>query len=260
VSFRDGSGRRYRKMMKVATRHNSEGGYTESVTVSGMHSSRPPGLYDVMESALTSTDPLVRLGDAGRDAFAVLRHHDGEQGWLVGFRLATADDHPGEWRPVEFAVRQVDETAPSAMTSKTIRALPIGELLAAARRALGAQRGASSRARLVSPGMDRLAAFLEDARGRQPRDDKAYAGLAVEYSFLVQDGDRAPAKTLASKHGGASGTWANRIAEARRRGMLTAVKPGEAGGGLTDKALQTLHPGWSPEADALIDAQLAEEQ
>lgn len=97
-----------------------------------------------------------------------------------------------------------------------------------------------------------------DARGRQPRDDKAFAGLAVEYSFLVQDGDRTPAKTLAGRHGGASGTWANRIAEARKRGMLTGVKPGEAGGGLTDKALETLHPGWSPEDDALIDAELSE--
>ncbi|WP_067496988.1 hypothetical protein [Actinoplanes sp. TFC3] len=216
-----------------------------------------------MESALTTTDPLVHLGAAGRSAFAVLRHHDGAQDWLVGFRLAAVGDRPGEWRAVEFAVRQVDETAPSAMTSKTIRVLPIGELLAAARKALSVQIGArpvASRVRFVSSAEDRLAAFLEDGRGRQPRDDQAYAGLAVEYSFLVQDGDRTPAKTLAGMHGGVSGTWANRIAEARKRGMLTAVKPGEAGGGLTDKALKTLHPGWSPEDDALIDAELAERE
>ena len=99
---------------------------------------------------------------------------------------------------------------------------------------------------------------MEDARGRESRDDQAYAGLAWEYALLIQDGDRSPAKTLAEKYGGASGTWANRIAEARRRSLLTAVKAGEAGGGLTDKAMKLLHPNWSPEADALTDAEIAE--
>lgn len=66
-----------------------------------------------------------------------------------------------------------------------------------------------------------LALFLEDARGRQPCDDVACAGLAPEYSFLVQDGDRTPAKTLVAQHRGVSGTWANRTVEARRRGLLT---------------------------------------
>jgi hypothetical protein len=58
--------------------------------------------------------------------------------------------------------------------------------------------------------------------------------------LLVQDGDRKPAKTLAERHGGASGTWTNRVAEARKRGLLTAVKSGEAGGGLSDKAIEIL--------------------
>ncbi|NMO55598.1 hypothetical protein HH310_30985 [Actinoplanes sp. TBRC 11911] len=223
-----------------------------------------------MEAAVTpdavtpdAVTPVVRVGDGRRDSFVVLRHHDGEQDWLVAFRFAAVDDRLGERRPVEFAVRQADEAALSGMTSKTIRALPIGELLAAARRALSADRGATpgeSKLRIVTPSAVRLPPFLEDARGRQPRDDKAYAGLAFEYALLVRDGDRTPAKTLADRHGGASGTWANRIAEARKRGLLTAVKSGEAGGGLSDKAIELVHPGWSSEDDARIDAEITEEE
>lgn len=208
-----------------------------------------------------STGPVVWLGASGQEALVVHRRDNGDQAWLVAFRLTASGDAHGEWRPVEFAVRQAVESEMPAMSSKTIRALPIGELLAASRKALSAQlgdRAGSSGLRLISLSTTRLAPFLEDARGRQPRDDVAYAGLALEYSFLVQDGDRTPAKTLAAQHGGVSGTWANRIAEARRRGLLTPVKPGEAGGGMTDKAMRLLNPAWSPEADALIDAQIAE--
>lgn len=208
-----------------------------------------------------SAGSAVWLDASGQEALTVHRHDDGHQDWLVAFRLTASGDTFGEWRPVEFAVRQAVEADTPAMSSKTIRAMPIGELLAASRKALSAQLGAREGVpglRLISPSATRLAPFLEDARGRQARDDVAYAGLALEYAFLVQDGDRAPAKTLAAQHGGVSGTWANRIAEARRRGLLTAVKPGEAGGGMTDKAMKLLNPAWSPDADALIDAQIAE--
>jgi len=225
----------------------------------------PMTLSAAMEAAFMpeAVMPVIRVGEGKRDSFVVLRHHDGEQDWLVAFRFAAVDDRLGERRPVEFAVRQVDEAAPSGMTSKTIRSLPIGELLGAARRGLSADRGGTptaSKLKFVDVSALRLAPFLEDARGRQPRDDKAYAGLAFEYALLVQDGDRTPAKTLADRHGGASGTWANRVAEARKRGLLTAVKSGEAGGGLSDKAIELLRPGWSPEDDARIDAEIAEKE
>ncbi|MFI5496937.1 hypothetical protein [Actinoplanes sp. NPDC051859] len=221
----------------------------------------PTSVSEALAMASEGAEPAVWLGDIRQEAFAVHRHDDGDQEWLVAFRLAAAGDALGEWRPVEFAVRQAVESGTLGMTSKTIRSLPIGELLAASRKALSAQLGSragSSGLRLIDASAVYLAAFLDDARGRQPRDDAAYAGLALAYSFLVQDGDRTPAKTLAAQHGGASGTWANRIAEARRRGLLTPVKPGEAGGGVTDKAMTLLNPAWSPEDDALIDAQLDE--
>lgn len=146
------------------------------------------------------------------------------------------------------------------MTGKTIRSLPIGDLLNTARKAISSHRTDTpqpgSGPRLMR--IDRLASFKTDARGKAPRDDRAYADLALEYSFLVEDGNRSPVKALAAREGGSTGTWANRIAEARRRGFLTPVKPGEAGGGITGAALRVL--GWDPEEDERIDAQIAEEE
>ncbi|GAA0530792.1 hypothetical protein GCM10010172_09360 [Paractinoplanes ferrugineus] len=221
----------------------------------------PSSLSQALATAAGLNLPVVWVGETQQEALAVHGHDDGEQVWLVAFRLTASGDALGEWRLVEFAVRQAVESGTPAMSSKTIRSLPIGELLAASRKALSAQLAGptgSTGLRLVNPSAVYLAPFLEDARGRRSRDDTDYAGLALEYAFLVQDGDRSPAKTLATKHGGASGTWANRIAEARRRGLLTPVKSGEAGGGVTDKAMKLINPKWSPEDDALIDAQIAE--
>jgi hypothetical protein len=46
---------------------------------------------------------------------------------------------------------------------------------------------------------------------------------------------------LSERHGsGSAATWANRVNEARRRGLLTEVKPGQSGGSLTAKAERLL--------------------
>ncbi|MEV4483642.1 hypothetical protein [Micromonospora coxensis] len=186
--------------------------------------------------------PAVTWVTEGRDGFVVLRHEEGGEAWAVGFRLTRVGPTAGEWQAAEFAVHQLGEPA-SGLTGKSIRSLPIGELLATARRAASSQRVGMTGAKalpFVRPSDLRMAPFLTDGRGRRERADEAYAGLALEYALLVEDGDRSPSKTLAEKFGGSGGTWANRIAEARRRGLLTPVRVGEAGGALTAKALRLL--------------------
>jgi hypothetical protein len=227
-----------------------------------MPSPTPSNLSQAIEVALAHGEaaPVVSWdGDTGA-AFVVLRHRDGEEEWMAGFRLVSTSAHAGEWRATDFALHQVQPSGAFGVTGKTIRSLPIGDLLTSARKAIS-----SSRTGTPAPGsglrlmrIDRLAAFKTDARGKAPRDDRAYAELALEYSFIVEDGNRSPVKALAAREGGSAGTWANRIAEARRRGFLTPVKPGEAGGGITEAALRLL--GWDPEEDERIDAQIAEEE
>lgn len=194
------------------------------------------------QAEATVPSPTVFWLEQGRDAFVVLRHEEGEEAWRVGFRLTRSGPGAGEWRAAEFTVQQLDEPA-SGLTGKTIRSLPIGELLATARRAASSQRSGTAGAKALPfarPSDLRMAPFLTDGRGRRERGDEAYAGLALEYALLVEDGDRSPSKTLAERFGGSGGTWANRIAVARRRGLLTPVKVGEAGGALTEKALRLL--------------------
>ena len=57
---------------------------------------------------------------------------------------------------------------------------------------------------------------------------------------ILETGSRTPSVELADRFGGTAGTWTNRVTEARRRGFLTPVDRGEAGGSLTPKALTSL--------------------
>lgn len=205
----------------------------------------PTTLSDALAVASESPKDEVVTWTAGDEILTVVPHRERTQHWLVGFRLSRTSDHGGELRLVEFAVRPAGDHT-EALTSKTIRTLPIGELLVAARQA-ASRPHQSRRGRLVNLDEIYLEPFLQDSRGRAPRSDEAYAKLALVYSGLVESGDRSPAKTLAKQHGGASGTWANRVAEARRRGFLTPVKAGEAGGGLTVEAAEAL--GIQPEPE-----------
>ncbi len=62
--------------------------------------------------------------------------------------------------------------------------------------------------------------------------------------MLIQEGDRSPAKTISERMGGGSpAVWANRISEARKRGLLSEVRPGRPGGELTEKAHDLLFGG-----------------
>ncbi|GGM39975.1 hypothetical protein ACFFX1_31355 [Dactylosporangium sucinum] len=196
---------------------------------------------DAIDQATSkNTWPTVEPAADGRGVFVVLRH----EGQSVGFHLVPVGTQAGGWSMVTFAIQALDATV--SMTSRTIRALPIGGLLTEARRAAGnrADRSAAKAfVKLARPSDARLAAFLADRRGGTERTDKDYAGLALEYALLLDAGERTPVKALAARFGGMAGTWGNRIAEARRRGVLTPSKSGQAGGGLTEKALRLL--GWS---------------
>src|SRR5690349_20260739 len=155
-------------------------------------------LSHAIEVALAQkeTAPAVSWdGDTGA-AFVVLRHRDGEEEWMAGFRLVSTSAHAGEWRATDFALHQVQTPGAFGVTGKTIRSLPIGDLLTIARKAISSHRAGTpaSGSGHRPMGIDRLAAFKTDARGKAPRDDRAYAELALEYSFLVEDGNRSPVK------------------------------------------------------------------
>ena len=177
-------------------------------------------------------ESLVRAVPGEDSRLVVLRHGDD---WKVGFRLI--HDRPGPWQMTEFSAVY---TGDGSATAEMLRRLPLGDLLRRARRAVSRPTDDQpvQSTKLFRPSdIDamRLAAFLVDGRGRRKRTDEDFAQLAMVYLLLVTDGDPAPAKSLSERHGGSPAVWANRISEARRRGLLTSPQPGAAGGYLTDK-------------------------
>jgi hypothetical protein len=214
-----------------------------------MPSQMPLNVHEAITAALPreSEAPVVFWEDGRGLAYVVLFHAEEAFRSAIGFALApVTSSHTGEWRATEFNVRLLSDPTSFGMTGKKIRSLPIGDLLTSARRALSERLSgdaAGRTLRIISPSelaADAMAAFQTRRRSGVERDDRAYATLALEYAFLVQDGDRSPSQTLAKRFGGAAGTWANRIAEARKRGFLTPVQSGEAGGSVTDKTLRAL--------------------
>jgi hypothetical protein len=178
------------------------------------------------ESSVTSVGADVRL--------VVLAHEDE---WRAGFHLSrTSGSTP--WRMEEFAALYVGQGVAAA---EGIRRLPIGGLLARARKLVSPARPKATPGPFVSPSAIGLAGFRESGRGRGRRTDRDFAELAMEYVMLIQEGDRSPAKTISERTGGGSpAVWANRISEARKRGLLTEVRPGQSGGELTEKAHELL--------------------
>ena len=177
-------------------------------------------------------ESLVRAVPGEHTRLVVVRHGDE---WRVGFRLT--HDKPGPWEMLEFSALY---TGDGAATAEMLRRLPLGALL---RKARGLVSHPFDYRPVENPELVRivdiedmqLAAFLVDGRGRRKRTDEDFAWLAWAYLSLVSEGDAAPAKTLSERHGGSPAVWANRISEARRRGLLTSPEPGAAGGHLTDK-------------------------
>jgi len=178
--------------------------------------------------------PATRLDDGS--SLVVVRHSS----WLVGFRLVKI---AGVWQMTEMAARYLRQGATSVAG---LRALPLGELLAEARRLAGQgateEKAPRPAGKLTRPGEIHLRPFLADERKRGTRRPKSdYAWLAYEYVALLERGITTPAKHIAETYGGGSAAlWANRISKARDLELLTKEGTTTAGGELTDLAWELL--------------------
>ena len=175
----------------------------------------------------SAVGPVEVLGDADRCSVA-FRIGDEVQVTIV-LRGGGRRRH---WDVEEVAVVHLGTL--HGLTSDDVRGLPLGTLLAEARR-LATRRFAVDPA--GSGLLGRLVAVLGTRLGT---GDAVLAAVAEEYARLVSTGDRSPAKTLAAVHGGTPGTWTNRVAQARSRGFLESAVRGEAGGLLTPEARTVL--------------------
>lgn len=151
--------------------------------------------------------------------------------WSVGLRLHREGSHR-QWSVRELVVRR--GAGDRSFGGADVRDLPLGALVAEARRLATRSAAPDVRPRTT------VEALLAGRGGRLGSDDLALAAVALEYTGLVERGERAPAKRMAEQHGGSAGTWTNRVGEARRRGFLTEVRRGEAGGALTSTARRVL--------------------
>lgn len=115
-----------------------------------------------------------------------------------------------------------------------MRELPLGALISEARRIATKSAVATANPHIT------LADFLARSDGGFGSSDEALAALALEYVSLIEAGVRTPSKSLVERFGGSASSWTNRVAQARKRGFLTAVDRGEAGGALTPKARAVL--------------------
>lgn len=175
----------------------------------------------------SSVAPAEVVGDAERCS-VVFRIGDEVQ-VTIALRGGGRRRH---WDVDEVAVTHLGSG--HGLTSDDVRGLPLGTLLAEARR-LATRRFA------VDPAGSGLLGRLVAVFGtRLGTGDPVLAAVAEEYARLVSTGDRSPAKSLAAAHGGTPGTWTNRVAQARSRGFLGSAQRGEAGGLLTPEARAVL--------------------
>jgi hypothetical protein len=171
---------------------------------------------------------VVETTDEG-DRLVAMRLADD---WGVGMRLHRRGTHR-QWNIREITLRMIDSQ--SSISGYDVRELPLGALISEARRIATKSIAAEA----ATPRID-LGELLEQNDGRFGSSDAALAALAYEYVSLVEAGVRTPSKSLAERFGGGAATWTNRVAQSRKRGFLTPVEQGEAGGALTPQARESL--------------------
>jgi hypothetical protein len=176
-----------------------------------------------------SATSALHVSDEGERLVAMRLADD----WDVGLRLHRRGSYR-KWNVLEIAVRLRGEQ--QSISGNDVRELPLGSLIEEARRLATKSATPDVHAR---PAVD-LAALLASRDNRFGSDDTVLAALAFEYVSIVETGSRTPSVELAERFGGSPGSWTNRVGEARRRGFLTPVDRGEAGGSLTPKALSAL--------------------
>lgn len=181
---------------------------------------------------------LSRLMDDLTKPYAVETTDDGDRlvamrladDWGVGMRLHRRGTHR-QWNIREITLRMIDSQ--SSISGYDVRELPLGALISEARRI--ATKSVAAEDLGATPSVT-LGDLLEQNGGRFGSSDAALAALAYEYVSLVEAGIRTPSKSLVERFGGSAGSWTNRVAQSRKRGFLTPVEQGEAGGALTPKA------------------------
>jgi hypothetical protein len=150
-----------------------------------------------------------------------------------------------EWTVTATVVRQGDQLVVSTCTIEPAGDVPAGGLTARQlrRATLGDLiRGVSARlaGRLLMAWAPEATVTADDDEahprpGRAGRDDHFYAVWAARYAERAAYTPR-PIADLADEHDRPPTRLREYVAEARRRGLLTATRPGRSGGQLTDKA------------------------
>jgi len=185
-------------------------------------------LGELMDDLL---EPFAVKATPDGDTLVALRLADD---WGVGIRLHRRGTHR-QWNIREITLRLTDTQA--SISGYDVRELPLGALISEARRL-----ATKSVAADVPPVVPRanLRDLLQSSGGKFGSGDEALAVLAFEYVSLVEAGIHTPSKSLAATFGGSAGSWTNRVAQSRKRGFLTSVERGAAGGALTPKARKRL--------------------
>lgn len=134
-----------------------------------------------------------------------------------------------DWQPTG------DLTLRGVASADTLAGLDIAAVVADVR-ANVAEAAATLRSRKVDDAERAMRDMLKPWRvSGKARTDEDYARLAVAYWLAVQEGQR-PGPTIARLTGMADRYVGGAVAQARKRGLLTKVQPGQTGGRPTDRA------------------------
>ncbi len=137
-------------------------------------------------------------------------------------------------RVYKAPARAVHKVAAGPVTTRMLRAVPLGAIQQHALEALAAASSAS----WLPEGS--VAPFRDNPYpGRRGRDDLEYALLAAKYVAWVAR-SRTPMRDLAAAEYMSVKTLKNKVTEARYRELLTRSGRGTAGGELTEKARRLL--------------------
>ena len=158
-----------------------------------------------------------------------------EGGWVLRVTVEAGRDNTLVFGRIE--IEPVDPSAQSrGITSTMLSGLRIGKLL---REARGTYWEMLSIVREAEDDSPDWSAWTRHP-GARGHSDALYAELASVYVHEVQAGDTRPIQTVARYMKCTAATANTRIAEARKRGLLTAPISGRVGGRLTDTAKRLL--------------------